>query len=162
MTDYGSGTIGRGRPMILDLLVLLLWAVLPNGCDAPHDTKPCEGLVYKEYGLSQDEYRPCAAAMVAALDRTEQHLLAVFNGEEGDRSKALREVRLLSKMIALAGGRKMFSESWDDESLNRLNRAIANACWQYEAATLAPGNHVDFEKGRRNHAEAAQILRGLQ
>lgn len=147
--------------MILNLLILIVWAVLLNGCDAPDGTKPCEGLVYKEYGLSAEEYRPCAAAMVAALDRTEQYLVAVFNGEEGERSKALREVRLLSKMINSAGGRKMFSESWDDESLNRLNRAIANACWQYEAAALAPGNHRDFEQGRRNHAEAAQILRGL-
>jgi hypothetical protein len=161
MTGSGSGAVGRGRPIVLRLSVLLLWAVLPSGCDAPNNSKPCKGLVYKEYGLSQEEYQPCAAAMVAALDSTEQHLVALFNGEKGARSKAWREVRLLKKMIALAGGRKMFGESWDDESLNRLNRAIANACWQYEAATLAPGNRTDFENGRRNHAEATRILREL-
>ena len=148
--------------MILNLAVLLLWALLLNGCDASHDAKPCKGLAYTEYGLSLEEYWPCAAAMVAALDRTEQHLVAVFNGEEDERLEAMREVRFLRKMIALAGGRKMFSESWDDESLNRLNRAIANACWQYEVATLVSGNHSDFENGRRNHAEAARILRELR
>jgi hypothetical protein len=99
MTGSGSGAIGPGMSMIHKLSVLLLWSVLSNGCDAPHDTKPCEGLVYKEYGLSQNEYRPCAAAMVVALDRTEQHLVAVFVARTFGKTDCLRSASIVRSMI---------------------------------------------------------------
>ena len=142
--------------------MLLSGALLIVACGSPPESLPCEGLVYKEHGLSREEYRPCAAAMVAALDRAEQYLVAMFDGESGARLRALSEVRLLKRMMTMAGGRKMWHESWDDDSLNDLNRAIFTASYQYEAAALAPDNHRDFENGRRNHAEAARILRSLQ
>lgn len=100
--------------------------------------------------------------MVAALDRAEKDLAEYAGGRHEARARAAAEVRLLKNLIALAGGRKMYAESWGDSSLNELNRAIFTASYQYEAALLVPGNRSDFENGRRNHDAARNLLRSIR
>ena len=55
---------------------LICTSALLGGCGSGLGRKSaCDGLVYKEYGLSRKEYLPWAGEMIATLDRTKPRKL---------------------------------------------------------------------------------------
>ena len=93
---------------------------------------PCDGLVYKEFGLTREEYLPCAGEMIATLDRLNPQIDAMLSGDKGARGEALTTLHQLERLMKKAGGRNMDSD-WDDRGLTSLNRKILNAYGPYWA-----------------------------
>ena len=66
------------------------------GCEAAaSETTACDGLVYKESGLTRAEYLPCAGEMMATLDRLAPQIENMLSGDENARSEAQASVREL-------------------------------------------------------------------
>lgn len=120
----------------------------------------CDNLVYKEEGLTRTEYLPCAAEMIATMDKLDAQMDAVVKGNKGARSEARAQYDHLNELIKKAGGRNLV-ERWQDESLNRLNMRIWNAYTSYQGALLYP-NDVDANAARQSKEEAKSIYEGLR
>src|SRR5262245_53300715 len=135
-TGSTSPTLLRSlvRTFIASTAVLSL--PLISGCGGiTGKTTACDGLVYKEFGLTRSEYLPCAGAMMATLDRLAQQIETMLKGDSNariDASATLGELRILLKK---AGGRNLL-ERWADESLTSLNVYIWNAYTQHDACML--------------------------
>ncbi len=93
-------------------------------------TTACDGLVYKEFGLTREEYLPCAGEMVATLDQLKPQIDAMLSGDKNARGEALETLHELERLMKKAGGRNMDLE-WGDRGLTSLNRKIVNAYGPY-------------------------------
>jgi hypothetical protein len=98
-------------------------------------TTACDGLVYKESGLTRAEYLPCAGEMVAILDRLAPQIDAMLSGDEKALAEARVSVRELRSLLKKAGGRDLL-ERWDDRALTSLNLDIWNAFNHHEACMM--------------------------
>jgi len=136
---------------------------------------PCDGLVYKEYGLDREEYVPCAGEMVATMDRMRPLLEAALAGDRAARSEAQGLLRDLSELMEKAGGRNTL-ERWQDTSLNDLNLHIWNAYNHYQTFLMlpilspnAPGSNDvrgaledEYRNGNRSHDSAKYMYEGMR
>ena len=117
---------------------LLLSVILLLSCGGPLGKKvPCDGLVYKEYGLSRTEYLPCAGEMIATMDRMRPEIQALLSGDRSAESRARAMYAELGGLIKSAGGRNLL-ERWEDSSLSSLNVDIWNAYTHYQAGFIIP------------------------
>jgi len=89
----------------------------------------CDGLVYKEFGLTRTEYLPCAGEMIAKLDRVGLQVDAMLSGDANARGEARETLHELQSLFNKAGGRRnMVNEEWRDRGLFGLN----NKMWMAE------------------------------
>ena len=93
-------------------------------------TTACDGLVYKEFGLTREEYLPCAGEMIATLDRLKPQIDAMLSGDKNARGESLETLRELERLMKKAGGRNLDVE-WKDRGLTSLNHRISNTHNQY-------------------------------
>jgi len=121
---------------------------------------PCDNLVYKEEGLTRTEFLPCAAEIIATMDKLDAQMDAVVKGDKRARAEARAQYDDLRELIKKAGGRNLV-ERWQDESLTRLNVRIWNAYTSYQGALLYP-NDVDANAARRSKEEARGIYESLR
>lgn len=123
-----------GWPAFLAVLAALLClAALTPGCAQPKKS-PCAGLVYKDYGLSREEYGACARAMVDQLDRMHQSLLVLGDATRPQQKRLdARQVCFnaggaLGQLMREAGGtEKLVHLSWADEQLSAFNLDVVSA-----------------------------------
>jgi hypothetical protein len=104
----------------------LLSLPLSAGCGVFAGEKTaCDGLVYKEFGLTRAEYLPCAGEMIAKLDRLGPQIDAMLNGDTNARGEARETLRELHTLFKKAGGRRNMSfEKWRDTGLTSLNNKM--------------------------------------
>lgn len=95
----------------------------------------CDGLVYKDGGLTRAEYLPCAGELITMLDRLSQQVEAMLSGEEKARFEAQSTLGGLQGLLKKAGGRNML-ERWSDAALTHLNVDIWNATTQHQACMM--------------------------
>lgn len=134
-------------------------AILLTACSGRRTTA-CDNLVYKEEGLTRTEFLPCAAEIIATMDKLDVHMDATLKGDKRARAEARERYNELGVLIKKAGGRNLL-ERWQDESLNRLNVRIWNAYSSYQGALMIP-NDVDTEAARRSKEEARRIYESLR
>jgi len=104
-------------------------AIVLTACSGSRRTA-CDNLVYKEEGLTRTEFLPCAAEMIATMDKLDVHMDAILKGDKGARAEAREQYNELGVLLKKAGGRNLL-ERWHDESLIRLNLRIWNAYPSY-------------------------------
>jgi hypothetical protein len=137
MAPSVSNVVARARSITVWGVVLGSALAAACGTLAAKPTA-CDGLVYKEGGLTRAEYLPCAAEIMAALDRLAPQIDKMLAGDEGARSDAGDTLRELRGLLKQAGGRDML-ERWDDRALTSLNLDIWNAFNQHEACMMVAG-----------------------
>ena len=147
------------RPSAPVALFPLFIATLLINCSGNRGTA-CDNLVYKEEGLTRTEFLPCAAEMIATMDKMDARMEAVLKGDKRARAEARAQYDELAELIRRAGGRNLV-ERWQDESLNRLNVRIWNAYTSYQGALLYP-NDVDAKAAKRSKEEARKIYESLR
>jgi hypothetical protein len=147
------------RPTAPVALFPLFIAILLIACSGNRGTA-CDNLVYKEEGLTRTEFLPCAAEIIATMDKLDAHMDAVLKGDKGARAEARVQYEELGVLIKKAGGRNLV-ERWQDESLTRLNVRIWNAYTSYQGALMCP-NDVDANAARRSKEEARGIYESLR
>src|SRR6267154_2899547 len=86
-------TVGvRTRPLVYSISVwmMLLSIPLSVACGVVAGEKtPCDGLVYKKFGLTRAEYLPCAGEMLATLERLRPQVDAMLAGDKQARAEAV-------------------------------------------------------------------------
>ncbi len=135
MARIVSNVSPRSRSIFMCAALLSL--PLAAACGAGQATA-CDGLVYKEFGLTREEYLPCAGEMMATLDRLEMQIENMLSGDENARAEAGATVQELRRLLQKAGGRDML-ERWDDRALTSLNVDIWNAYTHHQACMMVAG-----------------------
>jgi hypothetical protein len=116
----------------------------------------CDGLVYKEFGLTRAEYLPCAGEMIAALDRLGPQADAMLAGDKNARGEALDTLHELERLMKKAGGRRNMDSDWNDRGLTSLNRQILNAYGPYSGCLMfGPKVAAIHAKGTREERQSA-------
>jgi hypothetical protein len=132
----------------------------------------CDGLVYKESGLTRKEYLPCAGEMMATLDQLETQVEKMLDGDQSARSEASASVRKLGSLMKKAGGRNLL-ERWNDRALTSLNVDISNAYTHHQACMMVAGQLFGNNKSpdaarsqcrayRSSYQEASRAHRSLR
>ena len=155
---------------------LIFASALLGGCGSGLGRKSaCDGLVYKEYGLSRKEYLPCAGEMVATMDRMRPHLEATLAGDRAAPAKAQGLLQELWGLMKKAGGRNML-EQWQDTSLTSMNIDIWNAYNHYHTFLMIPAItrnapaaadvrgalEGELRNGSRAHQQAKNLYEGMR
>ena len=150
-----------------------LAAVLLAGCGAPR-SQACAGMVYAESGLSRQQFRSCAAAMVQQLDRAHGALTTMADKNQpiaartGARAKCLAATGDLASLLREAGGSTKLLAAWSDRRLNKFNWDVI-AARDYYTMVCYYGPKVFDQTGTpftsvrdSDHEEARQILAEIQ
>jgi hypothetical protein len=137
MTCTLSNVVTRARSAVRWAAVLAIPLTAACGAFAANQTA-CDGLVYKEGGLTRAEYLPCAGEMMATLDRLAPQIDKMIDGDASARSDASAIVGELRTLLNKAGGRNLL-ERWNDRALTSLNVSISNAVGQHEACMMVAG-----------------------
>jgi hypothetical protein len=118
--------------IVIKEVALALVAGALTAC-TPTSRSACEGMVYKESGLTREQFRPCAAEMVKQLDRAQSALemMADKSRPSAARSEARRECIAaasdLTRSLRAAGGSTKLMARWDDVRLNEFSFAVISA-----------------------------------
>ena len=157
MTDTISIAPLRSGPVRRSLLVCSVFLGLPfmGACALAGEKTACDGLVYKESGLTRDEYLPCAGEMMATLDQIESQIEKMLDGDEKARAEAGASVRKLGSLMKKAGGRDLL-EQWDDRGLTSLNLDISNAYSHHQACMMVAGQLFGRAPGGGDYRDAAR------
>jgi hypothetical protein len=123
MTCTLSNVVTRARSAVRWAAVLAIPLTAACGAFAANQTA-CDGLVYKEGGLTRAEYLPQIDKMI--------------DGDASARSDASAIVGELRTLLNKAGGRNLL-ERWNDRALTSLNVSISNAVGQHEACMMVAG-----------------------
>ena len=142
----------RSRVVRWAFLIGFLFALpLMGACGAiASESTACDGLVYKESGLTRKEYLPCAGEMIATLDHLDTQVEKMIDGEQSARSEASSSVRTLGSLMKKAGGRNLL-ERWSDRALTNLNLDISNAYGHHQACMMVAG-----QLGDKKYRDAAK------
>ena len=141
MASTGPTATASERSTVQSICTWVLMLALPitAGCEAAASkTTACDGLVYKDSGLTRAEYLPCAGEMIATLDLLAPQIENMLTGDENARTAAQSTVRELRGLMKKAGWRDML-ERWDDRALTSLNSDIWNAFNHHEACMMVAG-----------------------
>lgn len=167
-----NGKVTRSYGILLTLwaLHLLLCGVFFVGCDKLEPEKSaCDGLVYKEFGLTREEYLPCVGEMIAKLEEMTPLLKATLEGDRKARAKAVKASRELQALINAAGGYQNLLGGWEDQSLAKLNIEVFNTYGHYDAfltSTMmglgSPAAGPEFERGQEALERAKRLYGALR
>ena len=125
------------------------------------ESSACAGFADRELGITGEEYRPCAAAILATLDSLRPRVQALATGDVAAGKEARPHYRALQAMIEETGipsdYRSMQSSTvivkWPEASMRAFNSAVFDAMVQY-GAVLAYPNDDNFQQGVRAQEEA--------
>lgn len=134
--------------------------LLLAACSA-REPSACKGFAERELGITGEEYRPCAADILATLDSLSPRLQALVAGDEAAGREARPHFRALRAMVEETGipsdYRSMRSSTvivkWPEASMRAFNSAAFDATVQYGAVLTYP-NDDNFRQGVRAHDEA--------
>lgn len=164
MAPTVSNVAARARSMVGSIL---MWAALVSlplaaACGAvAGKTTACDGLVYKESGLTRAEYLPCAGELMATLDRLAPQIEKMLSGDGKARSEAQTIVREFRSLLKKAGWRDLL-ERWDDSALTSLNAEIWNTYNHHEACMMVAGQLFGRAPlGDEKYREAARLECGV-
>lgn len=150
------------------LFLALLCAVPLVSCDTPKKSA-CDALAERKFGISREEYRPCAREIMEALDKVRTNLDKGLSGEKAALSRAssaLGELDTLLSKVGLRAGILTISstvqpgEKWSEGALNDLNTYVVLATLLYRQCLSRP-NQLEFERGVEAHDKALQVYRSL-
>jgi hypothetical protein len=116
-------------PLILCVISATLSAC--SGGGVPGDSG-CRNLVYKDSGLSRDEYLPCASEIVASLEEVARLSDLASRGDRQARVEGRAALSRVNALMREAGGRNLL-ERWDDRALTDLNVRISNSVTHFDA-----------------------------
>src|SRR5947199_8579047 len=124
MSSTDSNVTRRARAVVRSISVwtTLISVPVTTACGVLAGSKTaCDGLVYKEFGLTRAEYLPCAGEMIAKLDRLGPEVDAMLSGNNNARGEARETLRDLERLFKKAGGRRNMSfVEWRDSGLTSL------------------------------------------
>ncbi len=159
--------------IVIKEATLTLVALALAGC-ASNTRSACEGMVYKESGLTREQFRPCATEMVKQLDRAQSALevMADKSRPSAARTEARRECLAatgdLTRLLRAAGGSTKLTARWDDARLNEFSLAAMGAREYYTMICYYGPKPFDqagapLSSSRdSNHEKARQILAEIQ
>jgi hypothetical protein len=124
----------------------------------------CDGLEDRRFGITCQEYAPCAGEIVATLDTLQLFLQRwVLHGDSLARPEAERlhgHLRLLFDRIGFRAEtfRELrdpgqSTERWPDATTRRFNHEISDAAGEY-ASAIRSANPGNLEEGSRRHERA--------
>lgn len=150
------------------VLVLFFAASLAAGCaGGAGASTPCDGIDERRFGITREEYGPCAAAILAALDTVEAQLRRVVSGDSTALPEArtsLRRLRGLTSRVDFGAdarsevrrqGVSGTIERWPNGAMRAFNAAVIGA-EAYFRSTLAYPSADQLQQGMRHHADARQ------
>jgi hypothetical protein len=163
-----SDRCGSGCPASLPRAIILVGlAVVCLACEPPAPTA-CDGLEDRRYGITREEYAPCAREMMTALDTLQRQLQRVVLRADSlvwpEARKTYRHLRLLRNRVGFVADawRELraqspgpYIERWPDGSMRAFNLHLGNAFAQYMSAVNRP-NRANLQEGSRHHAYARQ------
>lgn len=162
-----SNCASIGQSTIALMALALCVAALASCSPAPPSA--CAGLVYKEYGLSRQEYAPCAKAMVEKLDRMHEVMQVMGDPKQPKearldaRGDCLRASSELARLIVEAGGtEKLVTMRWDDTALSLFNLDVTSARSAYFMYCFYGLTGPDVMKLDSSHARAKEIAESLR
>lgn len=121
----------------------------------------CETFADRDLGITGAEYRPCAEAILAALDSIRPELEALVAGDRAGTGEASSRYRSLRSLVEGTGifkdYRSMRSSTvivkWPEASTREFNSAAFTATVQY-GAVLAHPNDDNLRQGFEAHEVA--------
>jgi len=163
VSNIGARTSWIVRSIFVWATLLAVPAAIACGVVAD-TTTACDGLVYKDVGLTRAEYLPCAGELMATLDRQATQIENMLSGDEKALSEARTTLRELRRLLKKAGWRDLV-ERWDDRALTNLNVQIWNAFNQHEACLMVAGQlfgraPLGDEKNREPARSQCKAYRG--
>lgn len=157
------GPLGLALGAMLALAACHTWT--PTACDAIGERRSV---------ITAQEYRPCAAALVAALDDVRPHVRQFVRGDTSARPDALHAWKRLDLLVARSGFRRDVAsysgrsiERWPDSGMRGFNSAVLQACFAYHTALEvgeslpASYNEDYFEKASGFHDDAQALYSEL-
>lgn len=128
----------------------------------------CEGFADRELGITGEEYRPCATAILATLDSLRPRLQALAAGDVAAGNEARPHYRVLQALVEETGIPGDFRSTqsstvivkWPEASMRAFNSAAFEATVQY-GAVLAYPNDDNFQQGVRAQEEARRAYSGI-
>ena len=157
-------------------VALCVAGVSTVGCsDTVQATSACSNFEHKNGGLTRDEFLPCAAEMIAALDELAPLSQAAMKSSKQARLNGEAALRVVMPMLSEAGGDRLLERS-NDRDLSDLRAEIHNTVTQYRAfyaLTIPPDYHPLAGKARqdaqweldgaaRHHESARNLYRHVQ
>ena len=164
-------------------IAVVIGALLAVGCGT-HAQSTCAGLGSGKDGPTREQYMPCAAEMMALLDRLATQAEAAASGDRQAESETAQIALDLERLMTQAGGgQKMTILQWRNDRLRILNYRMFNAYGQYSTIpyvlnlahktpssskdrTFAAGIHgqlaANLSEGKRSYEDARQLYQQLQ
>lgn len=147
--------------------LLLLLMPLGTGCGERIQT-PCDSIVEKQFGITAEEYAPCAAEIISTLEKLRPQLRTLVRGNPEAGPQAREAYEHLELLLARSGfardarigrpGRMI--ERWSDARVRAFNSAAFGAQAQYMSALARP-NKGNLEEGSRLHDQAEKAYRQI-
>jgi len=120
--------------------------------DTVQATSACSNLEQKNGGVTRDEFLPCAAEMITALDELAPLTQAAMKSSKQARLDGEAALLVVMPMLSEAGGDRLLERS-NDRDLSDLRAAIHNTVSQYRAfyaLTIPPDYHPLAGKARQD------------
>lgn len=134
-------------------------AAATSCAEAVADSSKCRNLAYKNGSVAREQYLPCAAEMIAALDDLDRQSKAALDGDQQARSEGQASLRRVMALMSAAGGRQLL-ERWDDRALTDLNVDINNAVSKYQAFYMVRILDDSSQFAKESRAAAAAEFAG--
>ena len=144
-----------------------------GGCHAWTRTA-CDAIGERRSAITAQEYRPCAAALMAALENVRPPVRRFVTGDASARPSALEAWQHLDLLVARSGfprdvtsfsGRSI--ERWPDSDMRGFNSAVLQAAFAYHTALEvgenlpASYNEEYFDKASGFHDDAEALYSDL-
>ena len=126
----------------------------------------CDGLAERRMAITREEYTPCAAEMMAALDRLRPAVEEVLAGDAEARSSAKEALQTLRGLLRKSGVEAdtrsvrtgELVERWPNGRMRAFNYSVSHALAQYGAVLQYP-DEGNFREGREAQDDAAEFYR---
>lgn len=126
----------------------------------------CDGLAERRMVITREEYTPCAAEMMAALDRLRPAVKEVLAGDAEARSSAKEALQTLRGLLRKSGVEAdtrsvrnwELVERWPNGRMRAFNDSVSHALAHYRAALQYP-NEDSFRQGLEAQDDAAGFYR---
>lgn len=157
------------RAIMSALAPLCISLVLLLAACGGREPGACDGFADRELGITGEEYRPCALAILARLDSLRPRLQALVAGDVATNKEARAHFRELRTLLAETGiesdYRSMRSSTiivkWPDGATRTFNSAALNAAVQYGAVLAFPDEDA-FRQGVKTHDEARRAYNHIR